>query len=72
MSIIISGVRVYIDGDDITEYLFGQSYINIDNDNGDIFRDLDLSPFLGTPGNHLLQIYCDNDSGIVEARLEIT
>jgi hypothetical protein len=71
MATFITGVQVYMDGEDITQYLFGVSAIDID-ENSDVYRNLDLSPFLKTKGDHKLEITCDQYSnGRVEARLEI-
>jgi hypothetical protein len=63
-------VRIFIDGEDITEFLFGAESFNV-SDSLFIFRDLDLTPFLGSEGNHLLTITGNSYGVDLEARVEI-
>lgn len=65
-----TGIRVLIDDEDITYWLFGQDTLELtDIDNR--FEDIDLSPYCAEPGQHTLEITCDAGVGRVEARIEI-
>lgn len=64
-----TGVRILLDNEDITYYLFGKATIDTTIDSH-IFRDLDLTPYLKTPGNHVIEIFSSTE-GRVEVRAEI-
>lgn len=64
-----TGIQVLLDDEDITYYLFGKRTLDTSSDNF-IFRDIDLSPYIKTPGNHEIRILTA-DSGRVDVRVEI-
>ena len=63
-------VKVYIDDEDITYWIFGVDSIDI-TDSNYRFKDIDISPFCSSPGEHTLEITCATGVGRVEARLEM-
>jgi hypothetical protein len=65
-----TGIRVYIDDEDVTYWIFGSDTIEI-NDLEYRFEGIDLSPYCAEPGDHKLEITCDTGVGRVEARIQI-
>lgn len=65
-----TGVRVLIDDEDVTFWLFGSDTIEL-SELEYRFEGIDLSPFASEAGQHTLKITCDAGVGRVEARLEI-
>jgi hypothetical protein len=64
-----SGVRLWIDGTDITETVFGVEQLNPDEFESEWY-DIDLSAYIDTPGRHVLEITSETP-GKIDARLEI-
>lgn len=64
-----TGIQVFLDDEDITYYLFGKRTLDTDAFKN-VFRDIDLTPYMKTPGIHQLRIITA-DAGRVEARVEI-
>jgi hypothetical protein len=63
-------IRIFIDDEDVTYWLFGTETISpTDADN--IYRDIDVSGFVRGAGYHTLRIESGAGVGRVEARLEI-
>lgn len=65
-----TGVRILIDDEDITFWLFGNDTVTL-NELEYRFEGIDLSPYCTEPGQHTLTITCDAGVGRVEARVEI-
>jgi hypothetical protein len=66
-----SGLKVFIDGKDVTYYLFGKAQLNPDSDNN-TWRDKDITTFLRkTPGLHTIEVTSQDGNGRVECRVEI-
>lgn len=64
-----SGVRVFIDGQDISQFVFGEASGVIDLANNR-FEDIDLSIWVKTPGQHSLVVTCEIGWLDVDARFE--
>jgi hypothetical protein len=65
-----SGLKVFLDGEDITYYVFGADTIT-PNLELDKWKDIDLTAFITQPGRHVLAITADTP-GKVDARIEIS
>jgi hypothetical protein len=65
-----SGVRVYIDGQDISQWIFGSPSGVIDEDNWH-FDDIDIGIWVKSAGRHSLVVTCDEGSADVDSRFEI-
>jgi len=65
-----TGLKILIDDEDVTNWIFGTETFEI-NELNERFRDIDLSPFCADPGEHKLEITCEEGVGRVEARVEI-
>ena len=65
-----TGLRILIDEEDVTYWIFGSDTFEL-NDIEYRFTGIDLSPFCAEPGDHSLEITCDDGVGRVEARIEI-
>lgn len=70
MAIYPTGVRVFLDGKDVTYKLFGSDTINPTDDKF-AWRNLNLTDLVSVPGIHTLVITCDEGAGRVDARVEI-
>lgn len=65
-----SGLRLYIDGTDITQFAFGSATITptiLMNK----WKDIDLSTYVDIPGRHTLTITAETP-GKVDTRIEIS
>lgn len=65
-----TGVKIYLDGKDITRYIFNSEIIVL-SDADHVFRNIDLTSFIKGPGLHTLEVTADSGTGRVEARVEI-
>jgi hypothetical protein len=65
-----TGIRIYVDDVDVTYWIFGEETLEL-NEIEYRFPDIDLSPYCAEPGEHTLEITCDDGIGRVEARIEI-
>lgn len=81
-----SGLKIFIDGEDCTYYIFGENTFTPDALN-DSFRDLDITPYLRTIDNltddknykpglqaanlHTIEITAEDGNGRVECRVEV-
>lgn len=65
-----TNIRVYIDGVDQTNWLFNVDDLDV-SDFNNRFKDIDITPLLPDPGEHKIEITCDDGVGRVEVRLEI-
>lgn len=63
-------VKIYIDDRDITLLVFGTDVIELNSTNNKR-RNIDVTPFVKTPGRHKLRVVPESGAGRVEARLEI-
>lgn len=63
-------VKVYIDGDDITFRIFGVDTIEL-SDVNNLFHDIDITPYIRSPGRHKLTITSVSGVGRVEARVSL-
>jgi hypothetical protein len=64
-----SGMRLYVDGEDITYYAFGSETVTPDEFTSQ-YREIDLSAYVSGPGRHNFTITSDT-YGIIDARLEL-
>lgn len=64
-----SGIRLWIDGIDITETIFGVEALIPDEFQSEWY-DIDLSAYIDAPGRHILEITSET-AGKIDARLEI-
>lgn len=65
-----SGVKVYLDDEDITKYIFGEDVITL-TDAKRIWRNIDLTTYLKYPGLHKLRITAIDGVGRVDAKISI-
>lgn len=65
-----SGVKVFIDDEDVTLYLFGVDALVLDDLNN-AFYDIDINAYLKFPGRHKIKVTADTGAGRVEARVSI-
>ena len=65
-----TNIRIFIDDEDVTFWLFGTDTITPDEWD-DTYRDIDISGFVRGEGLHKLEITTEAGAGRVEARLEI-
>lgn len=65
-----SNIRVYIDDVDQTNWLFNVDDLDL-SDFNNRFNDIDITALLPNPGEHKIEITCDDGVGRVEVRLEI-
>ncbi len=66
-----SDVRVYIDGRDVTKYIFGSETIEL-SDVNNTWKNIDISSFLRGHGSHKVEVTAGAGVGRVEVRLEIS
>jgi hypothetical protein len=64
-----SGMRLWVDGEDITNYAFGTDTINPDLVHNK-WNDIDLSMFVKNPGRHVITVSSETP-GTVDVRVEI-
>ena len=64
-----SGMRVYLDGEDITLYAFGVETVTPDEFTQK-YRDIDLTAYISGPGRHNLTVTSET-YGIIDTRLEV-
>jgi hypothetical protein len=64
-----SGVKVYMDGEDITQFAFGVESLTPDNFTA-AFNDVDLSVYAKGAGRHTLSMTAETVGG-VNARIEV-
>lgn len=65
-----TGVRVFLDGKDVTFQLFGQETIDPSDDKY-VWRDMSIGDLVKVPGIHTITITCEEGIGRVDARVEI-
>lgn len=66
-----SGVRVFIDGKDVTYYIFSQDSIDPSSEQN-TWRNIEITRYLrNTPGLHTIEVTAENGNGRVETRVEI-
>lgn len=65
-----SDVKVYIDGNDVTEWIFGTDTVTLTDVNNS-FQNIDISSLVQDAGRHTIEVTCDAGVGRVEARVEI-
>jgi len=63
-------VKVFLDGKDITKYIFGTDTIVLSNVNN-TWRNIDITPHIKGPGLHKIEITAATGVGRVEARVEV-
>jgi hypothetical protein len=65
-----TGIKVYIDDEDITRLAFGEDTITLTEfDNA--WRDIDITPYLKYAGLHKLRITAEAGVGRVDAKITI-
>lgn len=69
MTLYASGVRVYIDGQDISQWVFDGYSGVIDEDHWH-FDDIDIGIWVKTPGRHSLVVTTDIGGADVDSRFE--
>lgn len=65
-----SGVKIYLDDVDVTNWLFNVDELALDDFNNS-FEDIDITSLIPNPGRHKIEIRCDSGVGRAEVRLEI-
>lgn len=81
-----TGLKIFIDGEDCTYYIFGDNTFNPDEENNSL-RDIDITPYLRTIDNltddknykaglqnsnvHTIEITAEDGNGRVECRVEV-
>lgn len=63
-------VRIFIDGKDVTSWIFGADTITPSNAKHS-WTNIDISQFVKTKGTHLIELTCEAGIGRVEAIVEI-
>lgn len=66
-----SDIRVFIDGKDVTKYIFGSDTITLTNVNR-AWKNIDITSHIRNIGEHKIEITAGNGVGRVEARVEIS
>lgn len=66
-----SDVKVYIDGKDVTKWIFGSETVTISNVNR-VWKNIDITSFIKGFGSHKIEVTCGAGVGRVEARVEIS
>ena len=59
-------VRIFIDGRDVTSWIFGESTIN-PNDAKFSWQNIDITSFVRSRGTHTIEITAESGQGRVEA-----
>lgn len=65
-----TGIRIYIDDKDITNWIFGTDTLELDNINN-TWRNIDITSFIKGAGFHTIKITAESGVGRVEARVEM-
>ena len=65
-----TGIRVFIDEEDVTSFLFGEDTVTL-TDIHRIFNNLDITSYLKYVGTHTLKITAEGGIGRVDARITI-
>lgn len=65
-----SDIKVYIDGNDVTEWIFGTETLTLSDVNNS-FNNIDISSLVQDVGRHTIEVTCAQGVGRVEARVEI-
>lgn len=65
-----TGVKIYLDDEDITKNIFGEDVITL-SDLQNIWRNLDITPYLKYAGLHKLRITAESGVGRVDAKISI-
>ena len=65
-----SGLKLFLDGEDITYWVFGTDTITPDLETNK-WKDIDLTAYIYTPGRHILTVTADTP-GKVDARIEVS
>lgn len=65
-----TGVKVFLDGEDITKSVFGADTITL-NDAENTWRNLDITPYLKYVGLHKLRITATGGVGRVDAKISV-
>jgi hypothetical protein len=65
-----SDIRVFIDGRDVTKWIFGTETVTLTNVNRD-WKNIDISSFIRGPGLHKIEVTAGAGVGRVEARVSI-
>jgi len=63
-------VRVYIDGRDVTEWIFGEDFIT-PTAAKHVWSNIDITQFVKSKGTHIIEITCEAGVGRVEVIVEI-
>lgn len=64
-------IQVFLDGEDITYFIFEEDTFNPDSTNY-IIRNIDLTAFVQSAGVHTLRIVAGDGNGRVDARFSVT
>lgn len=67
--IIPSGIRVWVDDQDITQWVFGVPVLN-PTEIIQKWHDIDISQYVRGPGRHILKVTADVP-GKIDARIEV-
>ena len=70
MDLYASGVRVFVDGNDISQYVFKNTFGMIDLSNN-FFENIDISQWVRAKGEHSLTITVASGFADVDTRFEI-
>ena len=65
-----TGIRVFIDDDDVTKLIFGEEVITL-SDLENTWRDVDITPFVKYAGLHKLRITAEAGVGRVDAKIKV-
>lgn len=65
-----TGIRVFIDDEDITEAVFGEETIEL-SDLQNAWRNMDITPYIKYAGLHKLRITAEAGVGRVDAKISI-
>lgn len=65
-----TGIKVFIDDEDITKIIFGEETITL-TDLENTWRDIDISPYVKYAGLHKLRITAESGVGRVDAKIKI-
>lgn len=69
-SIYPTGIRVFIDDEDITKQIFGAETITL-TDLQNSWRNIDITPYVKYVGLHKLRITAEGGAGRVDAKIVI-
>lgn len=63
-----TGIKVYIDDEDVTRSIFGEDVITL-TDFNNTWRQIDITPYVKYVGLHKLRITCEGGVGRVDAKI---